>query len=195
MQHALAARGLALLLPSDTGGTRSRTVYGTMADAERERDDLKRDPVKQEDDSDEDMPLSVVQSQASDSDSDVPISQQTSVRGDIHEEHDGDEDHDEGDEEDDSDDEEDEAEEEDDDEEGDAPLAGKKRKRSNRKSSSQRSKSDIEGGGEQRWTTLIHKGPKFPDPYTPLPKDVMLKYDGMYKDPCAHVRTSCATPA
>ena len=103
--------------------------------------------VKEEDTSDEDMPLSMSQAPDSDSDSDVPMSSQQAM------EVNGEDDEDEEDEE-------------------DAPLAGSKRKRTRQISS------DIEGGGEQRWTTLIHKGPKFPEPYTPLPRDVMLKYDG-----------------
>ncbi len=36
----------------------------------------------------------------------------------------------------------------------------------------------VTGSGEKKWDTLIHKGPRFPDPYQPLPKDVTLKYDG-----------------
>ena len=103
--------------------------------------------VKEEDTSDEDMPLSMSQAPDNDSDSDVPMSSQQAM------EVNGEDDEDEEDEE-------------------DAPLAGSKRKRTRQISS------DIEGGGEQRWTTLIHKGPKFPEPYTPLPRDVMLKYDG-----------------
>ena len=92
--------------------------------------------VKEEDTSDEDMPLSMPQAPDSDSDSDVPMSSQQAM------EVNGEDDEDEEDEE-------------------DAPLAGSKRKRTRQLSS------DIEGGGEQRWTTLIHKGPKFPEPYTP----------------------------
>ena len=76
-----------------------------------------------------------------------------------------------------SDDDDDGASEEDasDDDDDDDDDDGPKRKRSGRQS---QSKSDIEGGGEQRWTTLIHKGPRFPEPYKPLPDDVKLKYDG-----------------
>nr|CDI57207.1 DNA topoisomerase I [Melanopsichium pennsylvanicum 4] len=36
----------------------------------------------------------------------------------------------------------------------------------------------ITGSGEKKWDVLVHKGPRFPDPYQPLPKDVKLKYDG-----------------
>lgn len=51
---------------------------------------------------------------------------------------------------------------------------GTKRKRATQN----QSKAAIEGGGEQRWTTLIHKGPRFPEPYQPLPESVTLKYEG-----------------
>lgn len=101
-----------------------------------------------EESSDDDVPLSAVKAEESD-DSDVPMSQQRDEPNDS-------EDDDEQDEDEDSDDE--------------KPL-GAKRKLSPKNS-------DVEGSGEQRWTTLIHKGPKFPDPYEPLPKDVMLKYEG-----------------
>ena len=36
----------------------------------------------------------------------------------------------------------------------------------------------ITGSGEKKWDTLIHKGPRFADPYQPLPRDVKLKYEG-----------------
>ncbi|WFD32132.1 DNA topoisomerase [Malassezia sp. CBS 17886] len=49
--------------------------------------------------------------------------------------------------------------------------------RKRKRSTPQRSKTDLEGGGEQRWTTLVHKGPKFPELYKPLPADVTMKYD------------------
>ncbi|KAL4402884.1 DNA topoisomerase 1 [Malassezia pachydermatis] len=116
------------------------------------------------------MPLSVqVKASDSDSDSDVPMSQQAAssrrTRPVNYNE---------------SEDEEDEEEDEDDeDEDDDKPLAGTKRKRTSKaKSSEQQTKADIEGGGEPRWVTLIHKGPKFPEPYSPLPKEIKLKYDG-----------------
>lgn len=121
-----------------------------------------------EEDSDEDVPLSL-QASADDSGSDVPVSQQIQRRGTMKDN--------------DSESEEDDQEEEEDDEESDdeddVPLAGKKRKSPSRSKQKQsQSKTDIEGGGEQRWNTLVHKGPKFPEPYSPLPKDVMLRYDG-----------------
>lgn len=124
-----------------------------------------------EESSDDEVPLRVQvkkEESASDSDSDVPMASQqngndsdTPLQNGVKEESedDGEDDEDEDDGDDDDDDDDD----------------GPKRKRSGRQS---QSKSDIEGGGEQRWTTLIHKGPRFPEPYKPLPDDVKLKYDG-----------------
>jgi len=67
-----------------------------------------------------------------------------------------------------------------DDEESDADeneeAAPGKRKRGG--GGGRQSQRDLEGSGEQKWTTLIHKGPKFPELYQPLPKHVSLKYDG-----------------
>lgn len=127
--------------------------------------------VKEEEESDEDMPLSQAVASDSDSDSDVPMSQHASTK---QEEGEGDED----DEEEEEEEEDDEGDEEDGDSgSDDVPLASK-RKRTTSSRMTRQSTQDIEGGGEQRWSTLIHKGPKFPEPYTPLPKDVMLKYDG-----------------
>lgn len=38
-----------------------------------------------------------------------------------------------------------------------------------------------EGDGTKKWDTLEHNGPMFPDPYTPLPDGVKLKYDGQWR--------------
>lgn len=121
-----------------------------------------RKTAVKEESSDDDAPLSA-QVKKEDSDSDVPMAEQQQeddsdepLQNEMKE----------------SDDDDDEGEDDDDDDDEDE---GPKRKRSNRQS---QSKSDIEGGGEQRWTTLIHKGPRFPEPYKPLPEDVTLKYDG-----------------
>lgn len=128
--------------------------------------------IKEEEDSDEDMPLRL-QTSAEDSDSDVPVSKQIQRRNNIKENSSEEEEEPE-------DEKSDEESDEESDENDDMPLSGKKRKQASRSKPKQsQSKADIEGGGEQRWNTLIHKGPKFPEPYTPLPKDVTLRYDGM----------------
>ncbi|WFD00840.1 DNA topoisomerase [Malassezia yamatoensis] len=64
---------------------------------------------------------------------------------------------------------------EDDDDDQDDGKSQSKRKRTGQQS---QLKSDIEGGGEDRWNTLVHKGPRFPEPYKPLPSEITLKYEG-----------------
>ncbi|EPQ29454.1 uncharacterized protein PFL1_03209 [Pseudozyma flocculosa PF-1] len=94
---------------------------------------------------------------------------------------------------DDDDDEDDEEEEEEDDDDGDdadtdaGSAMGKVAKAAKKVKSKIKAKLQKKGGsrktheagnGEQKWTTLVHNGPRFAEPYTPLPKDVTLKYDG-----------------
>ena len=124
----------------------------------------RRAEVKYEE-SDEDAPLSQAMEVDSD-DSDVPLSEQVgSTRAAVKREDDDDDDDDDDDEDDDDDD-------EGSDNDSDSEPSGRKRKRSSH------APGDVEGTGEQRWTTLIHKGPQFPQPYEPLPEHVTLKYDG-----------------
>lgn len=136
------------------------------------------DEVKHEE-SDEDVPLSEAMDIDSD-DSDVPLARQLGFsKGDIaavKEEVEGDAKDEEGEDDDDGgdddDDDDDDRSDDDDGEDGsDSDKVGRKRKRS-------RESPAIEGSGEQKWTTLIHKGPQFPQPYVPLPEHVTLKYDG-----------------
>ncbi|PWZ02047.1 DNA topoisomerase I [Testicularia cyperi] len=94
----------------------------------------------------------------SDSDSDAPLTNVVKKHSD--DEDDADED----------DDEDDDAE---DDEDDGAPSG----RRNGSKSKAPKTMS-ITGSGEKKWDVLIHKGPRFPEPYQPLPKDVKLKYDG-----------------
>ncbi|PKI83396.1 Top1p [Malassezia vespertilionis] len=126
-----------------------------------QRPRLNRASTVKDESSDEDLPLSttIKAGESSGSDSDVPMSQQreesgsdTPLKNEVDASDDGEE------------------------EEGDEGKDAKKRKRGAVKQ--RQSKTDLEGGGEQRWTTLIHKGPKFPELYKPLPEDVTLKYEG-----------------
>lgn len=98
----------------------------------------------------------------SDSDSDAPLTAVVKKSNDSDDD-DGDDDDEEEEDGDDDDD--------DDDDEDDKPLS-----RSSK--SKQPNTMSITGSGEKKWDVLIHKGPRFPDPYQPLPKDVKLKYDG-----------------
>lgn len=127
--------------------------------------------VKAEESSDDDLPLSATKGEGSD-DSDVPMASQergNGVKKEEEEEEDSDEplgtqqrDDDEDDEESDAD-------------ENEEAAPGKRKRGGGGGRQSQR---DLEGSGEQKWTTLVHKGPKFPELYQPLPKHVSLKYDG-----------------
>ncbi|PWN50992.1 hypothetical protein IE53DRAFT_386657 [Violaceomyces palustris] len=118
--------------------------------------------------------------ESSDDDSDVPLTytSKSSKRGsktatpedDDKEEEDDDEDDEE---------EEEEEEEEEDDGDGEEDVKASAKTSSKKKKNEKAPKSmSINGTGDKKWETLIHKGPKFPEPYKPLPKEVTLKYDG-----------------
>ncbi|GAC71226.1 DNA topoisomerase I [Moesziomyces antarcticus T-34] len=119
--------------------------------------------VKKEEDEDND-------DDDSDDDSDAPLTATVKKRSDSGS---ADDDDDEEDEEDDDGGDDDDDDDDDDDEDDDKPLS--RTAKSNRKPPKTMS---ITGSGEKKWDVLVHKGPRFPDPYQPLPKDVKLKYDG-----------------
>lgn len=183
----------ASLASGSTNGHAKRTVKQSLfgdSDVSSDDDDdkplAKRPKVEESDlssDSDDsDAPLtSAVSSQNgvkkqsgsddddedSDSDSDAPLTAVVNKKS----EDDDDDDDDDDDEEDDDGEEEDG--DDDDDDDDDKPLS--RSAKSNRKPPKTMS---ITGSGEKKWDVLVHKGPRFPDPYQPLPRDVKLKYDG-----------------
>ncbi|TKY86349.1 hypothetical protein EX895_004498 [Sporisorium graminicola] len=101
----------------------------------------------------------------SDSDSDAPLTAVVKKSNDSDEEEDDDDEEEDDNDGDDGDD--------DDDDDDDQPLS-----RSSKSKQKAPKSMSITGSGEKKWDVLIHKGPRFPDPYQPLPKDIKLKYDG-----------------
>ncbi|KAJ9475203.1 DNA topoisomerase 1 [Pseudozyma hubeiensis] len=180
----------ASLASGSTNGHAKRPAKPSIfsdSDASSDDDDdkplAKRPKVEDSDlSSDSDAPLTAVTSQngvkkrngssqdddedSSDSDSDAPLTAVVKKNNDSDDNDDDDEDEDDDDE--DGDDNGD-----DDDDDDDKPLS--RTSKANRKPPKTMS---ITGSGEKKWDVLVHKGPRFPDPYQPLPRDVKLKYDG-----------------
>ncbi|KIS70027.1 DNA topoisomerase I [Mycosarcoma maydis] len=179
---------LASFASTSTNGKAKRSAKPSLfSGSEVSSDDDEEKPLAKRpkvEDSDSDAPLtSTVSSQNgvqkrsgssnnddndddSDSDSDAPLTALVKKSNGSDDDEDDDDDDDEGDDDDEEDD-------DDDDDDDDKPLS--KSSKSNRKPPKTMS---ITGSGEKKWDVLIHKGPRFPDPYQPLPKDVKLKYDG-----------------